>query len=544
MPTMETTQRSATELTGRSIIGFSSGNSGGATFRAFDPQTGKPCEPEFTSASVNEVNRAVELAVAAAPQWASSSREVRAEFLRAVAAGLEKIASTVIERAKLETGLPEGRFKSELARTCGQMRLFADVVQEGSWVSARIDRADPKRTLPKPDIRSMLIPLGPVAIFGASNFPLAFSVGGGDSVSAWAAGNPVIVKAHPAHPGTGELVGRVISDAVRSLGLPEGLFSLLFDSGIAVGQALVKHPDVKAVGFTGSLAGGRALMDLAAARPEPIPVFAEMGSINPVFILPRALQERGEHIVAGLYGSFTLGGGQFCTKPGVVFVPKTGASEELARKLGERVAEASPFTLLTAGIRTAFVHGRDERKSTGNLRITVGKNGDPDDGSYRVNPVVMETNAETFLANVELSEELFGPATLLVSHSNKAQVLEAASKLKGHLTATVHGTEEDFSEFADLISVLQTKVGRLVFNGYPTGVEVSHAMVHGGPYPATSDGRSTSVGTQAILRFCRPVCFQDCPNEFLPAELKDENPFRIWRMIDGEMTRDAVARPA
>jgi NADP-dependent aldehyde dehydrogenase len=543
MPAIDTTQHSATELTGRSIIGFSRGKQGGPGFRAFDPQTGKTCEPEFTSATVEEVDRAVELAVAAAPEWAKASGKVRAEFLRAVASGLEKIADSIIERAQLETGLPHGRFKSELARTCGQMRLFADVVEEGSWVMARIDRADPKRApQPKPDIRSMLIPLGPVVVFGASNFPLAFSVGGGDTVSAWASGNPVIVKAHPAHPGTGELVGRVIADTVRSLGLPEGLFSLLFDSGVTVGQALVKHSEVKGVGFTGSLAGGRALMDLAAARPEPIPVFAEMGSTNPVFILPGALKERGGQIAAGLYGSITLGGGQFCTKPGIVFLPQGEASQDLAREVEKRVSEASPFTLLTSGIHKAFVRGLDERKkSAANLRVTAG-NGDQVDG-YRANPAVIQTDVETFLSELELSEELFGPATLLVSHSNKDQALEAAAKLKGHLTATVHGTEQDFTEYADLIAILQTKVGRLVFNGYPTGVEVSHAMVHGGPYPATSDGRSTSVGTLAILRFCRPVCFQDCPNELLPLELRDENPLQIWRMVDSHMTQETVVGP-
>ncbi len=543
MPTIETTLPSATELTGRSIIGFSRGKSGGAAFRAFDPQTGKTAEPEFTSASLDEVDQAVELAVAAAPEWAKAPGKIRAEFLRAIAAGLEKIADAIIDRAQLETGLPQGRFKSELARTCGQMRLFAEVVEEGSWVAARIDHAEPKRApQPKPDIRSMLIPLGPVVVFGASNFPLAFSVGGGDTVSAWASGNPVIVKAHPAHPGTGELVGRVVADTVRSLRLPEGLFSLLFDSGVAVGQALVKHPDVKAVGFTGSLAGGRALMDLAASRPEPIPVFAEMGSTNPVFVLPGALKERGGQIAAGLYGSITLGGGQFCTKPGIVFLPQSDASQDLARDVEKRVSEAAPFTLLTSGIHKAFVRGLDERKkSAANLRVTAG-NGSKVDG-YRVNPAVIQTDVATFLSELELSEELFGPATLLVSHSNKSQALEAAAKLKGHLTATVHGTEQDFAEYADLISLLQTKVGRLVFNGYPTGVEVSHAMVHGGPYPATSDGRSTSVGTQAILRFARPVCFQDCPDVLLPQELKDANPLHIWRMVDGEMTRDSTTRP-
>lgn len=530
-------------LGGTSIIGFSKGKRGNAGFRAFDPSTGRPCEPEFSSATSGEIDRAVELAAAAAPQWAKSSGATRSKFLRAVASGLENVIDPITQRAHLETGLPMGRLKSEMGRTCAQIRLFADVLEDGSWVMARIDHADPARTpLPKPDVRSMLRPLGPVVVFGASNFPLAFSVAGGDTVSAWAAGNPVIVKAHPAHPGTSELVGRVVSDVVRSLGLHEGLFSLLFDSGTAVGRTLVLHAQVKAVGFTGSLAGGRALMDLAASRPEPIPVFAEMGSINPVFILPRALEKRGDQIVAGLYGSFTLGGGQFCTKPGVVFLPNASNSDDFVRRLEEQVSQAAPFTLLTTGIRNAFLRGRDQRKSAAAVRTVASSNGDSVDESCRVGPVLMHTDIKTFLTREDLAEELFGPATLLVSHSKKSEVLEAAANLKGHLTATVHGTDEDFAEFADLISILETKVGRLVFNGYPTGVELGHAMVHGGPYPATSDGRSTSVGTEAILRFSRPVCFQDCPNEVLPPELKNENPLGIWRMIEGRMTREQITR--
>jgi 2,5-dioxopentanoate dehydrogenase len=525
------------------MVGFSMGQHGGSTFRAFDPQTGSPLEPAFISTSREEVDRAVELAAIAAPVWGRAPGTERAEFLRAVASSIERIAEPVIERAHVETALPIGRLKNELARTCQQLRLFAEVVVEGSWVWARIDRADPNRTpVRKPDLRSMLRPLGPVVVFGASNFPLAFSVAGGDSASAWASGNPVVVKAHSAHPGTSELVGRAISDVVRSRRLPEGLFSLLFDSGISVGQALVKHPQVKAVGFTGSLGGGRALMDLAASRPEPIPVFAEMGSINPVFILPGALERRADEIVSELYRSFTLGAGQFCTKPGVVFLPHGRATESLIEKLEDQVSIAAPFTLLTAEIRNRFLRGREERKADPGLRTVVARNGDAVDGSYRAGPVLIETDIPTFLSKVELSEELFGPATLLVSHSNKAQLLEAASKLKGHLTATVHGTEEDLREFADVIEILETKVGRLIFNGYPTGLEVGHATVHGGPYPATSDGRSTSVGSQAIFRFARPLCFQDCPDELLPPELKDANPLGIWRMADGEMTREAITR--
>jgi 2,5-dioxopentanoate dehydrogenase len=529
-------------LSGRSIIGFGSGKASGALFHAFDPQTGHPCEPPFASANAEDVERAVELAAAAAPRWRTAPGTTRAQFLRSVASRLETIAEALIERAHLETALPVTRLQSELARTCHQFRLFASLAEEGSWVMARIDREDPSRTpTAKPDIRSMLRPLGPVVVFGASNFPIAFSVAGGDSVSAWASGNPVIVKAHAAHPGTSELVGHVISESVRSCGLPEGLFSLLFDAGTGAGQALVKHPLVKAVGFTGSHAGGRALMDLAASRSEPIPVFAEMGSLNPVFIFPRALETPGEQILSGLYGSFTLGGGQFCTKPGLIFLSRSPASDHLMRSLEDLVSAAAPFCLLTAGIRNTFVRVREDRRLSSSLQAVIADEMGTGDDSFRVGAMLMETDVTTFLSRPELSEEVFGPAMLLVKHSDKAQLLEVASKLKGHLTATLHGTEKDFEEFAEVIHVLETKVGRLIFNGYPTGVEVCHAIVHGGPYPATSDGRSTSVGTQAVLRFSRPVCFQNCPDELLPAELKNRNPLGIWRVVDGLMTRGALA---
>lgn len=529
-------------MIGRSIIGFGSGAAGGTPFTAFNPQTGRPCEPTFISASMDEVDRAAKLAEAAALQWRLTSGAVRAHFLRTVAAQLELISQSIIERAHLETALPIPRLQGEMARTCSQIRLFASVVQEGSWVMARIDRGDPRRApTPKPDIRSMLRPLGPVAVFGASNFPLAFSVAGGDSVSAWAAGNPVIVKAHSAHPGTSELVGNAISKSVRACHLPEGLFSQLFDAGVGVGQALVTHPLIKAVGFTGSHAGGRALMHLAASREEPIPVFAEMGSLNPFFILPHALEQRGEQIAAGLYASFTLGGGQFCTKPGVAFIPKGDFAGSLAAKLRVLVSKTDPFHLLTSGIRDNFLRASAERNSISGLRTMHSEKIVPRNGSFAVGSTLMETDAATLLSSPELSEELFGPAILLV-HSGKTQILEVASQLKGHLTATVHGTDEDFQEFSDVIQMLETKVGRLIFNGYPTGVEVCHAMVHGGPYPATSDGRSTSVGTQAIFRFSRPVCFQDCPDELLPAQLQSKNPLGIWRMLDGAMTRASLPK--
>jgi len=386
----------------------------------------------------------------------------------------------------------------------------------------------------------MLHPLGPVVVFGASNFPLAFSVAGGDTASALAAGNPVIVKAHPAHPGTSELVGQLVRESVQECGLPEGVFSLLLDSGTEVGVALVKHPLVKAVGFTGSHKAGRAIMDAAAARREPIPVFAEMGSTNPVFILPGALRENGESISSGMYKSFTLGAGQFCTKPGLVFLPENNDASTFVDKLKSSVLESGQFNMLTSGIRSAYQSATGRRKTETGVKLLAERPASANDQELGVGAAIFEADPESFLRNPELAAEVFGPATLIVRHSSRAQVLELARSLDGHLTATVHGTEADLHEFSDLIAILKNKVGRLVFNGFPTGVEVSHAMVHGGPYPSTSDGRSTSVGSQAIFRFCRPVCYQGFPESALPDELRNGNPLGIWRMVGGEMTREPL----
>jgi NADP-dependent aldehyde dehydrogenase len=425
------------------------------------------------------------------------------------------------------------------------LRLFAQLAEEGSWVNARIDRTDPNRKpAPKPDIRSMLRPLGPVVVFGASNFPLAFSVAGGDTASALAGGNPVIVKAHAAHPGTSELVGRALQESVRECGLPEGVFSLLFGSGPRTGMALITHPSVKAGGFTGSRTAGRILMDAAAARPEPIPFYAEMSSTNPVFILPGALRERGENIAAGLHASFTMGAGQFCTKPGMVFVPQGSNAKSFAEKLQQLVSGSTPFHLLTKPIHSSFDAAVAARKTDKTVRVVAEGQPTPSDASFAVRSALFETDAGSFLGS-DLDEEIFGPTTLLVQHSTRDQVLAIARALEGHLTATIHGTEQDLRDFADLIAILENKVGRLVFNGFPTGVEVTHAMVHGGPYPSTSDGRSTSVGTQAIFRFTRLVCYQGFPDSALPDSLKDANPLGIWRMIDGQMSRDeAVSAPS
>ena len=528
------------KLTGRSLIGFRQGNGSGEPLCATDPATGHSLQPGFIAATEEEVDLAARLSSEAFVAYSRTSGGVRGAFLRTIATKIESIAGEIVERAGRETALPPARLQGETARTCAQLRLFADVAEEGSWVSARIDHADSDRKpLPRPDIRSMLRPLGPIVVFGASNFPLAFSVAGGDTASALAGGNPVIVKAHAAHPGTSELVGQMVRDSVRECGLPEGAFSLLFGTGAEIGVALMKHPLVKGGGFTGSRTAGRILMDVAGSRPEPIPFYAEMSSTNPVFILPGALRERSESIAAGLHTSFTMGAGQFCTKPGMVFFPHSSEAATFTEKLRQLVAGSAPFHLLTKSIYSSYDAALAGRKNNTAVRLVAEvRKGAPDCG-FAVGAALFETDADTFLSS-HLDAEIFGPTTLLVRHSKRDQILEIARSLEGQLTATIHGTAQDLHDFADLISILEGRVGRLVFNGFPTGVEVCNAMVHGGPYPSTSDGRSTSVGTRAIFRFTRPVCYQGFPEDALPEELKDSNRSGIWRMVDGQMTREAT----
>jgi len=517
-------------LEGLSIIGHHRVKPSGKSVPAINPTNGSELPTPFHWATNEDVSRAAELAAKAFSEYRRWPAKRRANFLRLIASLIESNAATLVERGNLETALPSARLQGEIARTCGQLRLFASLIEEGWWLDARIDHANPERKpLPKPDIRSMLQPLGPVAVFSSSNFPFAFSVAGGDTASALAAGCPVIVKPHQGHLGTSEAVGLLVQQAARQSDAPEGVFSLLFGPGREVGMALVKHPLIKAVGFTGSRAGGRALMDAAAVRPEPIPVYAEMGSINPVFILPGAMQQNAEALATGLHGSVTLGVGQFCTNPGLVFIePKP----DFLQKLGTLMAATPTGTMLTASICSEYHAGIEKFSKTPGLeRITrsgeAQRNGD-------VHATLFATDVETFLANDELMEEVFGPSTLVVHCGSKSQMLAAAEKLEGQLTATVHGTAEDFAASSDLLAVLETKVGRLVCNGYPTGVEVCHAMNHGGPYPATADGRSTSVGTRAIVRFARPVCFQNFPDAALPDELKESNPLSLWRLVDGQ----------
>ena len=530
------------KLTGRSIIGFRDAAAEVEPFHATNPSTGEHLPPGFFPATPEETDLAARLAANAFPVYSRTSGKEKAAFLRMIADRLELVTSEVVDRAGLETALPQARLQGEMARTRGQLRLFATVVEEGSWVGARIDPADPDRKpIPKPDLRSMLRPLGPVVVFGASNFPLAFSVAGGDTASALAAGNPVIVKAHAAHPGTSELVGRAIRDSVRECGLPEGVFSLLFGAGALVGAALVRHPLVRAGGFTGSRSAGRTLMDVAASRPEPIPFYAEMSSTNPVFLLPGALRERPDSIAAGLHASFTMGAGQFCTKPGMVFLAESVDEAPFRNRLRELVETSVEFRLLTENIHSSYESAVANRKS-GGMAAVAAQAAEPLAGSgFAVGSILFETDSTSFLKNHGLAAEIFGPTTLLVRNTNADEMLEIARNLEGHLTATIHGNDHDLRDFAELISVLERKVGRLVFNGFPTGVEVSHAMVHGGPYPSTSDGRSTSVGSQAIFRFTRAVCYQGFPDHALPDELKDANPLGIWRMVEGQMTREGKA---
>jgi 2,5-dioxopentanoate dehydrogenase len=524
----------ALDLKPVSIIGFADGAEG-PSFTGINPATGASLEPEFFSATAQDLNQAAALAQAAFPIYSNLSGKAKGAFLRQIAASIEAAAPAIVQRARLETALPEARLQGEVGRTCGQLRLFAQVVEEGSWLDARLDTADPDRKpLPKPAIRSMHKPLGPVAVFGASNFPLAFSVAGGDTASALAAGNPVIVKAHPAHPGTSALVGHAIRESVKASGLPEGVFSMLFDSGIEIGVELVKHPAVKAVAFTGSYAGGTALMRLAAARPEPIPCYSEMGSVNPVFVLPGALSKRGSAVATGLQASFTLGAGQFCTKPGLVLVPQQDGTPAFMQELGDKVSTTPTQTLLTKAIAdrfTAAIKGRDATLLAEGARPETT-------AAATVQASLFVADYKDLMENQALAHEIFGPTTVVVGYQDRKQLLALAEQLEGHLTATLQADESELAEYADLIDILSRKVGRVILNAFPTGVEVCHAMVHGGPFPATSDGRSTSVGTQAIYRFTRLVCYQSFPDAVLPDELKSSNPLGIMRLVDGERTRN------
>jgi NADP-dependent aldehyde dehydrogenase len=521
------------ELSGFSFLGTRRGAEGGQTFQAANPATGETIEPVYHSAATEELDEAVRAADEAFASYSRASGKAKAAFLRRCADGFDARKQELAERAHLETALPMPRLLGEVGRTSGQLRLFAGLVEEGSWVQARIDPALPDRQpLPRPDLRSMLRPLGPVAVFGASNFPLAFSVAGGDTASALAAGCPVVVKAHPAHPGTSEIAAQILADAVAAESLHPGVFTMLYDAGTEIGSALVQHPLIKAVAFTGSMKAGRALMDLATARPHPIPCFTEMSSGNPVFVLPSALRKGPAALAQSLFGSFTLGAGQFCTKPGIVLLPDAPDNQPFFDELKTLVEKSQPFTLLTADIAQGYSRASAARSEQIPLVATAVT---PESATgFSANSKLFTAGLDQLIAQPELADEIFGPDTLLVHCHSTQDYVRAAQSLDGHLTATILGDEDDIVAHSELIQVLEQKAGRLIVNGFPTGVEVTHAMVHGGPYPSTSDPRFTSVGTQAIYRFAKPVCFQNLPQALLPPELKDDNPLAIRRLRDGK----------
>ena len=505
------------------------------TFNSVDPATGET-GPAYQEATTDDVRAAVAAAADVHRSGALADREKRAALLRGAAGRLRAAGDEIVTTAMAETGLPEARLRGELERTAGQLEAFAAVVDAGDYVEAIIDTPDPDaKPIPRPDVRRMLVPIGPVAVFGASNFPLAFSTAGGDTASALAAGVPVIVKGHPSHPGTSELVARELSAAVADAGLPAGTFAHLPAASLEVAQALVDAPAVKAVGFTGSYAGGRAIADRAAARPEPIPVYAEMGSVNPIVVTEAALAERAGAIAEGLAASVANFGGQLCTKPGVVFVPYGEPGDAFADDVAKRLESTEPTVLLNERLRDAL------REAVGRLEQRAERlGGAPEAGGpgFRHQPSAYEADAGDLGATPELLEEHFGPVVLFVRYGTRDELLAALDRVEGQLTGTVHAQPGE--DVAGVVEALRARVGRVIFDGFPTGVAVTHGMHHGGPFPATSAPAHTSVGMTAITRWLRPVAYQNAPEELLPPELRADNPLGIWRRVDGELTRDPL----
>lgn len=505
-------------LTGDLLIGGSAVRGSAKAFRATEAASGESLEPAFAGATKYDIERAAALAWEAFPIYRETSLEKRASFLEAIAQSILDIGEELTVRAMAETGLSKGRLEGERARTVGQLRLFAKEVRDGRFQELRFDPADPDRKpAPKPDLRLRNVALGPVAVFGASNFPLAFSVAGGDTASALAAGCPVIVKAHSAHPGTSELVGRAVQKAVAVAEIPSGTFAMLYDSGFEVGQALVSDPRVRAVGFTGSRRGGTALMKIASERKQPIPVYAEMSSVNPVILFPHALRHRGEALGKAFASSLVLGAGQFCTNPGLIIAIDSDGLNAFITGATEALSESPAHTMLTEGICEAYRKGVAKLSGHAEVkRLAEGKEGT----SQQAAAALFETSAQAFLSDNELQEEVFGASGLIVRCKAEDELVRVVHALEGQLTVALHVDDEDIALAGRLVPKLELLAGRLLVNGFGTGVEVSPAMVHGGPYPATSDGRSTSVGTLAIYRFLRPVSYQDFPSQLLPASLR------------------------
>ena len=525
-------------LTGHSLIAGRPVVGDGKTAFGFNPATNEQLDPAYTLLTEEQLTTATSAAADAYPSFSTLDPETHAAFLEAIAENIEAIGEDLITRATQETGLPTVRLTGERARTTGQLRLFAAVVRQGDFRGIRIDPALPDRTpAPRADIRQRQIPLGPVAVFGASNFPLAFSTAGGDTASALAAGCPVVFKAHNAHPGTSELVGHAITKAITDHGLHPGVFSLIYGPGASIGQALVADPNIKAVGFTGSQAAGTALTRTAANRPEPIPVYAEMSSLNPVIVFEGALtgptaniDTLAQQYVAAVTGS----SGQLCTSPGLLFAPTGDAGDKFAAAVNHAITTCAGQTMLTESIAGSWHTGTQALGNVAEVAL-IGKGADGPTRNAPA-PAIYATQVKDFLTNEILHQEIFGAASLIIRYTTTEDLLTAITRLEGQLTATLHLTNHDYPTAAPLIPALEQKVGRIIVNGWPTGVEVGHAMVHGGPYPATSDTRTTSVGTLAINRFLRPVAYQNLPTELLPTPLHNTNPWHLNRLINGQPT--------
>jgi len=526
-------------ITGKNYIGNNLSAKGEKTFKTFNPLLNLENKQAFIEASQIEINEAVDLASAAFVDFRKISGKKKASFLNAIADEILSLDDLLIQMYCSESGLPEGRAKGERGRTVGQLRSFAALVEEGSWIEAVIDTAIPERQpLPKSDIRKMLIPLGPVVVFGASNFPLAYSTAGGDTAAALASGCPVIVKSHPMHAGTSELVASAIIKAAIATGMPNGVFSNINSSGIEVGQRLVMHPGVKAVGFTGSIRGGRALYDLAAKREEPIPVFAEMGSINPVVILPEAMNKRGDEIAKTYAGSITVGAGQFCTNPGLLLGIKGETLTRFIKSLANEILKIDPSCMLHPTIIGAYENSKQRALKESGLEVVGEYNADLKSNFARQMITTVEGN--TFLKNMTLHQEVFGPFSMVVQCEDLKQLETIISNLEGQLTGTLIADNDEATLHQNIIDALQNRVGRIIYNGVPTGVEVCPAMVHGGPYPSSTDSRFTAVGIHSIKRWVRPFSYQDWPNNLLPDELKNENPLGIIRLINNVQTNEMI----
>ena len=526
-------------MTGKNYIGNLQSAKGDHTFKTFNPELNKENDAVFTEASSEEIREAVNLASEAFKEYSTISGIKKATFLNTIADEILALDDTLIQMYCSETGLPEGRAKGERGRTVGQLRSFATLVAEGSWVEATIDTAQPNREpMPKLDLRKMNIALGPVVVFGASNFPLAYSTAGGDTAAALAAGCPVIVKSHPMHAGTGELVASAIIKAAEKTGMPNGVFSNLNSSGIEVGQELVAHSKVKAVGFTGSIKGGRALLDIAAKREEPIPVFAEMGSINPVVILPKALDNRNEEIAKTYAGSITLGAGQFCTNPGLILGIKSDSLSVFRNHLSQEIMDINPSCMLHPNIKKGYDSNKD--KVVAQAKVSITANYESDVQNNYAQQAVVSVDGKSFLENPTLHLEVFGPFSMVVECANKEELETIIANLEGQLTGTIISDNDEITNFQKVIAAMQNRVGRIIFNGVPTGVEVCESMVHGGPYPASTDSRFSAVGITSIKRWVRPFSYQNWPNNLLPKELQNENPLEIFRSVDGARVKNKI----